>query len=273
MQLERGRSTRNRFPLALHFSMLRHFCIPALLLGFIFWTPSRADSNPLAHTFVGYAYDGDTKALLYKEIHHESVDESGEVELKTLYLGPEGETIATRYVDFSDDFLAPQFRFRDSRAEYSEGLYREGSKTFVFRHFRDRPNDEIREISGQNRLVADAGFDRLVTANWNQLLLGDKVHAEFLVPARLRTLQFVIQKEREWVLDGVPVVTFRMTSANLFLRVLVGPIRVTYHRDDRCLMVYEGFSNIKGPGDEGLNLRIEFPLDERNPGPASRPSW
>lgn len=266
-------ATRTELQPALDFSLLRHGWAGALLLVFISSVPSQAETQASVQTFVGYAYDWQSAALLYREIHHETVDENGETELKTVYLGPEGETIATRHVDFSDDALAPQFHLRDHRAGYSEGLYRDDSKTFVFRHLPDLPNPETREMTSQNRIVADAGFDRLVAGNWDQLLLGERVRADFLVPARLRTLQFTIQKDREWMLNGVPVVTFRMTPANLLLRVVVKAIRVTYHRDNRFLMMYEGLSNIKGPGGKSPNVRIEFPLDERNAGQASRSIW
>ena len=73
----------------------------------------------------------------------------------------------------------------------------------------------------------------------------------------------MISKEREWLLENEPVVTFRMTASNPFVRILIGAIRVTYHRNDRSLMVYEGLSNITGSDGKGLKVRIEFPRDER----------
>lgn len=221
------------------------------------------DAQPEVSTFVGYAFDLKSDELLYTEVHSKRINESGGIELETHYRGPDGRTIAVRQVDFSEDQLAPHFRLYDDRTGYSEGLNRDGETVFVYRHLPDSSRPEKRMLSGDDPLVADAGFDQLILNQWNRLFLGDDLRAEFLVPARLRTLTFVISKEREWLLDNEPVVTFRMTASNPFVRILIGAIRVTYHRDDRSLMVYEGLSNITGSDGKGLKVRIEFPRDQR----------
>ena len=48
------------------------------------------------------------------------------------------------------------------------------------------------------------------------------------------------------------------------LRLLVDPIKVTYHRDLRCLMRYEGLSNLQDPNGDNYSVRIDFPLSERS---------
>lgn len=268
MQLGKSSLRASRLPLNQSAEAIKLHSLIAFSLIAMLCLVHAVEAQPEGRTFVGYAFDLKSDDLLYKEVHFERVNESGGIELETRYLEPDGRTIAVRHVDFSEDQLAPHFRLQDHRTGYSEGLNRDGETVFVYRHFPDRPGPEKRRLPAGEALVADAGFDQLISNRWDRLLLGDELRAEFLVPARLRTLTFIVAKEREWLLENEPVVTFRMTASSPFVRILIGAIRVTYNRNDRSLMVYEGLSNIQGPDGKGLKVRIEFPQDERK----SRPS-
>jgi hypothetical protein len=223
-----------------------------------------AGGLPAERSFVGHAVDARTFEPVYSEFHHETVLDGGAIALETVYRCPDGRTIARREVAFGDDPLAPTFAFEDIRGDYREGLRREGAQVMVYRRLDSRSELEQRSLPRSELMVADAGFDRLVTSRWQRLLSGEQVRADFLVPSRLRTMGFVIAKEREWALDGESVVTFRMSSANPLLRLLIGSIDVTYHARDRFLMRYEGLSNLKAADGDTMKVRIDFPLEERS---------
>ena len=113
------------------------------------------------------------------------------------------------------------------------------------------------------QLVVDAGFDRLVATNWDSLVAGEPLVADFAVPSRLTCLTIRVDKKEDGILDGEPVVTFRMRFKNPLLRLVAGPIDVTYHRAERFLMRYEGLSNVSDPRGNNHTVRIDFPIAER----------
>jgi hypothetical protein len=211
-------------------------------------------------TFVGHAYDLERGDLLYREVHQEEVLGDGGILLRTVYECPQGSTIAVREVDYANDPLAPRFRLDDLRGGYSEGLHREDGDLIVYRRLPDAPGPEERRIRSSGLLVADAGFDRLITTAWDRLVAGERVRADFVVPSRLRTLGLVATLETRGTLAGEPVVTFRMRFTNPLVRLLVGPTRVTYHAQQRVLMRYEGLSNLTGADGDTMRVRIDFPV-------------
>ncbi len=245
---------------------MRPFQLTALIaMAAVGATTSGADpAGQEERVFVGYAYDREDGALVYREVHREIRAERGGVDLETTYLEPDGDLIADRRVAFSSHRFAPSFTLDDRRTGYVEGAAREDGELVVFRR---EPNDaaiEERVVESTGGLVVDAGFDRFIVANWERLLAGRPLVAEFVVPSRLRALDFKVRKHGEVFLQGQPAVTFRMTISNPVFRLFVPPIDVTYHAGDRFLMRYEGISNIRDRDGTPYEVRIDFPLEERS---------
>jgi hypothetical protein len=252
-------------------------CLPCaaivLVVALLGGAPNLAASEVSKRSFVGYATDMETGELMYTEVHHETLHSDGAVHLATVYRGPDGGTIAARNASFADNPVAPPYHFEDLRADYREGLNLDETGLVVYRQLSGQSDPDRKRLGPADNLVADAGFDRLVLREWDRLLSGENVRADFLVPSRLRTLRFVIDMEQKWSLDDEPVVSFKMTSTNPLIRWLMGPIRVTYHQQERFLMRYEGISNLKNADGEIMKVEINFPLDERiDRQPGSAPS-
>jgi hypothetical protein len=225
---------------------------------------SAASDQPSSRSFVGYAYDSKTDELVYSEVHSETLRKTGGIVLTTSYRDVDGNTIVERTVDFSADDLAPSFETEDIRTGYVEGLRYEESTIVAYRRRPSKNAIDERTFDDPVVLVADAGFDRFVSSNWDRLTSGEKLEASFLVPSRLRSLPFDVEKTGEGRLDGEPVVSFKMSFRNALVRLFVGSVQVTYHRDHRVLLRYEGLSNIRDAGGDNHDVRIDFPLDERS---------
>jgi hypothetical protein len=234
----------------------------ALLTGIAAILASSTSADQ-ARTFVGYAFDLTTGEALYTETHEEIVGADGGGELRTIYTTPEGDTIAVRTVDFSVDPLAPVFHFEDMRTGYREGSLRVNDEVVLYRSLARKTTVEQAVTEPSRQLVVDAGFDRLVATNWDSLVAGEPLVADFAVPSRLTCLTIRVDKKEDGILDGEPVVTFRMRFKNPLLRLVAGPIDVTYHRAERFLMRYEGLSNVSDPRGNNHTVRIDFPIAER----------
>ncbi len=212
-------------------------------------------------TFIGFATDPSSGELRYREIHREWADAEGD-RLETSYVGPGGEVLAVREVDFSGDDLAPAFRLEDLRTGRVVGMDRVGGGVEPFRRSSATDQIERRRLEEPSLLVADAGFDRFVAAVWDRLVAGEAVEAEFLAPSRLRTVRCTMRRVAEGTDDGQPTVTFRMGAANALIRLVAPEVDVTYHRQSRRLLRYEGPSNIRGVDGRPMVVRIDFPQPE-----------
>lgn len=214
-------------------------------------------------SIVGHARHPDTGRLLYTEIHRQQVgSESDQVQTAT-YLDPDGQVIAQRTVRFEGEGTTPSFTIEDLRRNGEQGVRVEGDELVAFRKRPGKERSEERRVAREPTLITGPGLDRLVTASWPQLVAGETVVADMLVPERLRTIRFEMLLSEEGSLWGEPVVTFRMRFTNPLIRLVAGPIDVTYHRDFRVVMRYAGMSNIKGPDGGNYRTVIEFPLHER----------
>jgi hypothetical protein len=217
-----------------------------------------------SRSFVGYAYDLKSGDLVYVERHQEILRSEGRAELETRYFDDSGQPIAVRTAEFAVNPLVPEFRLEDLRTGYEEGMRRADDELIVYRERPENDRRKQREVEAAENLVADAGFDRMVGTAWERLLTGQVVEAEFLVPSRLRSVGIEFFKCDEGEIDGEPTVTFRMRFDNALLRLLAGSVDVTYHREQRFLMRYEGLSNIADETGDNHRVRIEFPLEERS---------
>lgn len=242
--------------------MARAHQTTALLTGMAAILASTTSADQ-ARTFVGYAFDPRTGDALYTETHEEIVGADGSGELSTIYTTPDGDTIAVRTAEFSVDPLAPVFHFEDMRTGYREGALRVDDEVVLYRSPARKTAVEQVVTEPSHQLVVDAGFDRLVAASWDRLMAGELLLAEFAVPSRLTSLTIQVAKTEHGVLDGEPVVTFRMRFKNPLLRLVAGHIDVTYHREERFLMRYEGLSNVRDVRGNNYTVRIDFPIAER----------
>ncbi len=234
----------------------------ALLTGMAAILASTTSAEQV-RSFVGYASDPHTGEMLYTETHEETVGADGKGELSTVYTTPDGDTIAVRTAHFSVDPLAPVFHFEDMRTGYREGALKVDDEVVLYRSPPRKTAVEQVVTEPSHQLVVDAGFDRLVAVSWDRLMAGEPLLADFAVPSRLTSLTIQVAKKGDGVLDGEPVVTFRMRFENPLLRLVAGPIDVTYHRDERFLMRYEGLANVRDPRGNNYTVRIDFPIAER----------
>ena len=204
---------------------------------------------------IGHAADLDSGEALYREQHLMRRDTDGVLlERLVLYRCGDGTPFARKTVDYRGAPKAPAFDFKDARSGFREGLQRDGARASVFVA---RPG-EPKQTAPLPRatLVADAGFDPWVRAQWPALNRGEQVPMQFLVPSRLRSYGFkVYEVDGE---DAAGQSRFRLRLRGL-LGLVAPHIDVVYSDADRRLLRFEGLSNLRDDaGDEQLEVRIDF---------------
>ena len=215
--------------------------------------------------YVGYAYDLETGELIYEE-HHAQTANGDTVMLKTDYRSADGDRFAYRTVEFPEPMSTrPVFELTDERIAYTEGVRRDGGDLVVYKsEDGETERERLPEKESKDRpLVIDAGFDRLIQRQWEDLHDGEFVRFDFLNCDRLSTIALRLSLEDQRNTEAGKVSDFVMEPNNWFIRMLVDPIRITYLANERSLLEYRGISNIRQPGGSNYVVRIVFPPDER----------
>ena len=205
----------------------------------------------------GTAYDLSTGQLLYREYHLETLVAGKIAQDDVRYVHADGQALAAKRVDFGHRAQTPEFELVDVRTGHREGLRlnERGEYVVTFRRS-DQGAPRSQTLQNTDRALADAGFDRFIETSWDQLVAGEALVRQFLVPSELTFFEFRIRQLRTD--DDDTNVTFVMEANNLLLRMLTPAISVQYDGVTRRLLRYEGPSNIRDPNGLNYQVRIDF---------------
>jgi hypothetical protein len=207
-----------------------------LLLCPLLTIPSLAPADDLQAKIVGKAFDSKSGELLYSELHFCADDQ---LECVVDYHDSFGQLIARKTLDFSGGVYQPALQMRDFRR----------SLEFSF------SNNERED------LVVDAGFDNFVRSKWDELNEGEVVKFPFKVigidsPVKMRALIDPAGNCNEQQL------CLKVSLDSWVLSMLVDPIMLSYSRQDRRLLRFQGVSNIKGVEGESLSVDIRYDYED-----------
>jgi hypothetical protein len=222
-----------------------------------------AAAQSLQYEGTAYAIDGES--VLYRESHFLTAPSAdAPAERVVLYRCPDGAPFARKRVVYGADEVAPSFEMVDARLGYREGVRPAGATREVFVQRAAGAAEKRSPLPDAAGLVADAGFDAFVRANWDALQRGDTVRFPFLVPSRLDYFNFKVRKHGEVDVDGRPASVIRLALGSWWA-FLLPHIDVVYANDDRTLLRFVGLTNVRDADGDNVKARIEFPRDSRRP--------
>lgn len=210
--------------------------------------------------FVGKAYSLSDDRLLYTENHSIDLDANGNYQKGSVkYVDAQGKTIASKSLDFAAGTLIPELYFIDYRDDASIQIKRESTELeLVLKDEKESRSEKLSTLD-TTPLVADAGFDRFVISNWDDLIGGKKLHFEFLALTRGEFISFYIQRETlsDEFLD------LKIRPKNWLIGMLVDSIYLRYQRSDRLLKEFRGVTNIRAlregrVSSDNYQARIEY---------------
>ncbi|MEM6453889.1 MAG: hypothetical protein AAF772_02220 [Acidobacteriota bacterium] len=221
--------------------------------------PATSEASAADVTFHARAYDLKTGAPIYTEHHTEHWRDGRHVGSSVRYTNPDGETFASKSVDYASGITTPTFALDDERSGYREGADVDGRKVTLFKRADERARPARATVRLPRQAVIDAGFDHFVRRNWATLLSGRNVKFEFAVASRRDFMRFRLTHLGSSTHDGRPVERFEMVSTNPIVRLLLDPILLEYDAETQRLWVYEGLSNLaSNGGDRNFDARIVF---------------
>ncbi len=212
-------------------------------------------------SYTGTASALQSRKFLYREQHVLVAHDGRLAERVVLYTCRDGAPFARKTVSYVNPF-APNFVLEDASTGMREGVRSDGDRREVFFRAARVKAERSTPLPAVTGLVADAGFDEFVRANW-QPLTGDKaLSIHFLVPSRLDDMGFRVEALRSDHLGGVPVEVFRLRLAGV-AGWLVPGIEVSYSAKDHVLMRYVGLSDLRDGNGENMKVDISFDPKDR----------
>ncbi len=218
---------------------------------------------------VGQVRDAKTQALLYTEIHDQTLAPDGAVlSGVTTYQDPQGKTFARKTLDFRQHRSIPLFTLDVPGQRYSEGIRRLSPKAELFK--RDGGEEQRELLTVRDGLVAaDEGFNQLLSDQLSALSRGETVNFTLLVAGSLDQFRFRAQAvsgklaDRGAAADAagarLPPLVVRVEPDSM-LRMVVPSIILSYDARSRFLLRYEGLSNIPNPATGKVfdRVRIDY---------------
>ena len=204
--------------------------------------------------YVGYAYDMETGAYLYKEVHRERWVGGKHVGSTVNYVDKDGKTIVAKQIKYNSNPLLPEFNTIDKRDGYKEASDVTGNRIKLSSRRTDKENLESKAFTIKPGMVIDSGFDYFVRTNWDDLMDGEKMKMKFGVPIERDFFNFRLYK----ISENKNTVKFRFEIDNMLLRVFVKSIEVEYFKREKRLYRYKGMSNINNEEGKSYFVRIVF---------------
>ncbi|ULQ45504.1 hypothetical protein JN531_010260 [Flagellatimonas centrodinii] len=207
--------------------------------------------------FYGYAFDLETDAYLYTEVHEQEIVDGQWRGGRIRYFDPAGELIGDKPLDFSQSPYIPVYRLDLPYKQYAEGISAVDDEVTLFKEV-DGTREEER-VDARPMMAADSGFHSLLRDNFDTLMAGKTAKFRLLVAGNLDAYSFRARKVGDITFDGAPAVQLVVEPDSL-LRLLVDRLELVYEPTQRRLLEYRGISNIHDPAtDKPYNARIVYP--------------
>jgi len=214
---------------------------------------------------IGEARDPSNGELLYIETY---ADDPLAPRATVRYWAADGSPLAVKILDFTTDEQAPNLRLIDYRNQRGYTLAR-GSANLEIRRQRYRndfskaSNDKLLgRVTTSENLVADAGFNRFILANWQRLSnSGGSARFEFLQLDKARTVGLKLKRKacaQEQGATAAERLCLTLNIDNLLLRRLVKPIRLVYDMNTRRLLRFTGLGQLAGADGKALVVDLQY---------------
>ena len=206
----------------------------------------------------------ETGDILYQEKHRVSGScQEGVFRPQDHQIGyhrPEAdETFASKELAYPDSVIRPTVEFL--QPDFSESLSIQYPSPDTLAIEWQKPSKELKryDVTYNQDVVVDAGFDTLVRQHWGEVTNGESVDFRFLAPTRGEHYAFVLEPVESSRVVSDHVLQIRPTG--IVLRFLVEPIILGYNADG-ALTDYYGLTNIRKNLDTNHTAHIRYAVEK-----------
>ena len=245
----------------------RTACVLGVVVGLGLTAPAaQAVEGTRVVRFQAKAYDLNSGRYLYSEHHAEHWRGDRHI-FSEVHYKRGSRTLVFKRITFQGSRVAPDYRMKDYRSGYEEGLVKLGAgKVRMVARRSSKKALEEKVVPLPRPAVVDGGFDYFVRLNWSELVSGRTLYVNFAVPIELDYFKFKIRKTGDATVNGRPAHRFEFSIASRFLAMFAESIQVDYDKANRRLLQYRGISNINDQEGKSHRTRIIFDY-----GSAARP--
>jgi hypothetical protein len=221
-----------------------------LFLGLTVLSAVRARGESMTHR--GIAKNGAGK-VVYIE-HHTITSLDGVLKSsETDYYGPDRNTkIATLRSDYARSRSMPTYEFVDLRSNYREGMrYLDGR--YVVYYQKPKEAEKAKNLREGESLFSCQGWHYYLIENLNVLEQQD-IALNLVLPSELDFYSFKIQRTAT---DGNMIVA-NLELSNWLLSFFVPKLRLTYDKQQKKIVEYQGISNILGENGNRQEVTIHY---------------
>jgi hypothetical protein len=197
--------------------------------------------------FFGNALDPKTQALLYKEVHTQTLNELGVPTSETVeYIGPNGEPLGLKKLEYTE-LAIPNYKASYFTTAINEEVIRFENTISVNRN-------QLKTINiPKGEFTIDGGFHYFILNNFDSLKQGNTVKFEFLSASRA---SFIPMKATAKLTQNRLNVQLRLS--NPLLSKLLKPIELVYQTESKRLLSYAGITNVPNAQGKAYKATIEY---------------
>lgn len=251
----------------------------SVIYSTLFNTRVAADNENSTY-FIGYAYDINSQKLVYSE-HHQYVTPTLH---KVEYREPTGEVFATKTIDYSHSYFAPDFTQHNLRNGEKVTVYRkdpvsEKIKYAINYQENAKEDSEHETLTLRPRMIIDAGFDHFITNNWDALLSKKSLTIDYLIPSALDHYELTVKENtctnsavKKNVLSSgqsddhshgdESIHCFSISASSFFIGLFSSQLGLTYAKNNTTkiirLIEFRGRSNISDQDGNYQDVNINY---------------
>ena len=201
-------------------------------------------TNTINKNFIGYAYDLETGELIYTEHHKYTSHNIHEVQYKEVI----GEVFASKTVNYENNDYAPDFIQKNSRNGERIESKRDSNGILISYQENSSSSMDSNFIRSNPKLIIDAGFDKFITKNWKELVSGQEMTIDYLIPSSLDHYELNITKED---CKDNNFHCFSISSSSFFISLLSSKLMLKYEE------ISNESSNVSDDGNtSGERIRL-----------------
>jgi hypothetical protein len=211
-------------------------------------------------TFSGKALSIKNNSLFYIETHNEIKQEDKHTQTEIIYTNESGIKIGYKTLDFSKFYTSPNYKLEDQRAKYREGAEIKNGQVSVYYQYTEKEKKPTTKLLNVPQpIVIDGGFNYFVKQNWDQLMNGKILTFNFVSPAKLDYFVLRLSKKQNLIYNNKKASLIYLELDNIFLRLLLTPIKITYDNQTKRILKYEGIANLSDKDGKNENVQLVFP--------------
>lgn len=208
--------------------------------------------------FNGYAYALESGDYRYTA-HNEQTRHNGQLTDWTVtYVGRDGQVIARKQLDFSDNQTVPSYSLSIPRSGYREGITYTDDQWLMVRREKAEADIERKSFELDPPIAGDSGFNNLVKKHFSELQSGKTVKFSFVAAGRQSVLDLKASKSGTTTFHGQEAVVFKAELDMFLVHYFVGSLKLTYNPDTKRLLEYRGIGNIHNTDGDTYPVRVDY---------------